>query len=126
MSQCTIDNFSGEVQKILDQMVKDAERASDDTVKAVATKATKIVKENAPVRTGEYKKSIKKKQTEKDHHRSQYTVYADAPHYRRAHFLENGHQTKDGGRVPAHPHFAKGQEYAAQEIVNEFEKNFKK
>lgn len=126
MSQCTIDNFSDEVQKILDEMAKDAERASDETVKSVATKAVKVIKENAPVRTGEYKRSIKKKQTEKGHHRSQYTVYSEDPHYRRAHLLENGHQTKNGGRVPGHPHFAKGQEMASKEIITEFEKNFKK
>lgn len=98
------------------------EKAIDETGEAVA----EAVKNAAPERTGEYKKSIffgfrsygKKGQ-------SKAYVYSEAPHYRLTHLLEFGHASRSGGRVEPSPltgHWEQGQRLAEKEL----EKNFKK
>ena len=108
-------------------------KATDEQVREsiieVAQKATEITRSAGDYkdRTGKYRKSIThdKLKTDKTH---QYhvTIYVKGQEYRLTHLLEFGHQTRKGGRttkpnkqtdVKAYPHFAKGEQYAEDQLV---------
>lgn len=111
------------IQEALDEVRREANKACDETVDEISKEVLKEVKDNAPVRTGAYKKSIKRKKTKKTENDIEYTIYSETPNL--PHLLEHGHQTVNGGRTRAFPHFSKGQELANQRIEEEFKKKFK-
>ena len=113
--------FESTINSILAEY-KDAVNA--DVVKVterVAKQAVANVKAKAPVRTGEYRKSIKKRPIVKAENYAKTVVYADAPHYRLTHLLEFGHQKLNGGRTNAYPHW----EDAEMQAIRDFEKQLR-
>lgn len=88
-SERVITGVKKEAKKSMDQLVKD-------------TKAT------APVgnRKKHYRDSIKSKKVAENDRSVSYMWYVDGADYRLSHLLENGHASRNGGRV-AGTHFIK-------------------
>ncbi|UNT96728.1 HK97 gp10 family phage protein [Allobaculum mucilyticum] len=127
--KATIDTLGDSIALVLEDCVRQANKANDETLDQISKEALKVVKENAPAREngGIYKKGLKRKKTKDERDELQYTLYAGGKESSLSHLVENGHLTRNGeSTVPGKPHFAKGQEYAAKEIEAVFIKNYRK
>lgn len=127
--KATIDTLGDSIALVLEDRVRQANKANDETLDQISKEALKVVKENAPAREngGIYKKGLKRKKTKDERDDLQYTLYASGKESSLSHLVENGHLTRNGeSTVPGKPHFAKGQEYAAKEIEAVFIKNYRK
>ena len=127
--KATIDTLGDSIALVLEDCVRQANKANDETLDQISKEALKVVKENAPAREngGIYKKGLKRKKTKDERDELQYTLYASGKESSLSHLLENGHLTRNGETtVSGKPHFAKGQEYAAKEIEAVFIKNYRK
>lgn len=127
--RATIDTLGDSITLVLEDCVRQANKANDETLNQISKEALNVVKENAPAREngGIYKKGLKRKKTKDERDELQYTLYASGKESSLSHLLENGHLTRNGeSTVPGKPHFAKGQEYAAKEIEAVFIKNYRK
>lgn len=127
--KATIDTLGDSIALVLEDCVRQANKANDETLDQISKEALKVVKENAPAREngGIYKKGLKRKKTKDERDDLQYTLYASGKESSLSHLVENGHLTRNGeSTVPGKPHFAKGQEYAAKEIEAVFIKNYRK
>lgn len=115
------------VREALDDVARIAHGACEETLDAISKEALKIAKENAPVSTpngGNYKKSLKRTKLKTDGEVSGYRIHSTESI---SHLLENGHLTRNGSMtVPGKKHFLPAQEYAADAIEQEFQKNYQK
>jgi hypothetical protein len=98
---------------------------SNEVMKECVTETSKSVKkeiqENAPVRTGKYKKSWASKKV-KENANSLTMVVHSRDRYQIAHLLEHGHAKRGGGRVAAIPHIAPAEQRGAEELVSRIER----
>ena len=98
---------------------------SNEVMKECVTETSKSVKkeiqENAPVRTGKYKKSWAAKKV-KENANSLIMVVHSRARYQIAHLLEHGHAKRGGGRVAAIPHIAPAEQRGAEELVSRIER----
>lgn len=98
---------------------------SNEVMKECITETSKSVKkeiqENAPIRTGKYKKSWAAK-TVKENANSLTMVIHSRDRYQIAHLLEHGHAKRGGGRVAAIPHIAPAEQRGAEELVSRIER----
>ena len=116
----SIDNLSEAISReltiygtnVIEGVKKEAKKSMDQLVKD--TRAT------APVgrRKKHYKSSIKSKKTRETDREIEYTWFVDGSNYRLSHLLENGHATRNGGRVPG-THFIKN---ASDPILEDYTK----
>ena len=98
---------------------------SNEVMKECVTETSKSVKkeiqENAPIRTGKYKKSWAAKKV-KENRNSLTIVVHSRDKYQIAHLLERGHAKWAGGRVAAIPHIAPAEQRGAEELVSRIER----
>lgn len=101
---------------------------SNEVMKECVTETSKSVKkeiqENAPVRTGKYKKSWAAKKV-KENANSLVMVVHSRDRYQISHLLEHGHAKRGGGRVAAIPHVAPAEQRGAEELVSRIERGFR-
>lgn len=120
----TIGNLASAIMEGLDEYAEDASEGVKTAVKNAAKTVRDQVKENAPVKSGQYKKSWSTKNTEESSTKLEVTVYS-RNRYQLAHLLEHGHAKRGGGRVSAKPHIADAEEAGIRELEKEIERCLK-
>lgn len=108
---------------IMEGLQEYADLATDDLKKAVkkaGDEAKKDIQNNAPVKTGAYKKSWAVKTTKETSNAMEVVVHS-RNRYQLAHLLEFGHGKRGGGRTRAFPHIAPAEQRAAELLEREVE-----
>ena len=108
---------------IMEGLQEYADLATDDlkaAVKKAGDSAKKDIQENAPVKTGAYKKSWTVKTTKETSNAMEVVVHSKN-RYQLAHLLEFGHAKRNGGRTKAIPHIAPAEKKAAELLEKEVE-----
>lgn len=108
---------------IMEGLQEYADLATDDLKKAVkkaGDEAKKDIQNNAPVKTGTYKKSWTVKTTKETSNAMEVVVHSKN-RYQLAHLLEFGHAKRGGGRTRAFPHIAPAEQRAAELLEREVE-----
>lgn len=113
-----VDELSETINQELDNYNRDVVDGIKKQAKESMDKLVKVTKETAPKRRPRYYKHITSKQTKNDRFGTEYTWYVKGNEYRLSHLLENGHATRNGGRVQG-THFIKK---ASDPILEEYEK----
>lgn len=93
-------------------------------VKKAGNEAKKDIQNNAPVKTGAYKKSWAVKTTKETSNAMEVVVHSKN-RYQLAHLLEFGHAKRGGGRTRAFPHIAPAEAAAAELLEKEVERALK-
>lgn len=113
-----IDKLSDEIMKGL---IEYKDLVADDVksiVKKVGNDTKNEIKNNAPKRTGAYKKSWSVKTMKENSNALTVTVHSKN-RYRLTHLLEKGHAKRGGGRTKAIPHIGPAEEKAIKELYDE-------
>ena len=108
---------------IMEGLQEYADLATDDLKKAVkkaGDEAKKDIQNNAPVKTGAYKKSWTVKTTKETSNAMEVVVHS-RNRYQLAHLLEFGHAKRGGGRTRAFQHIAPAEQRAAELLEREVE-----
>ena len=108
---------------IMEGLQEYADLATDDLKKAVkkaGDEAKKDIQNNAPVKTGAYKKSWTVKTTKETSNAMEVVVHSKN-RYQLAHLLEFGHAKRGGGRTRAFLHIAPAEQRAAELLEREVE-----
>ena len=112
---------------IMEGLQEYADLATDDlkaAVKKAGNEAKKDIQNNAPVKTGAYKKSWTVKTTKETSNAMEVVVHSKN-RYQLAHLLEFGHAKRNGGRTRAFPHIAPAEAKAAELLEKEVERALK-
>lgn len=101
MANIEIGGLSEAINRELSICSRDVTNIVKQEAKSHMSDLVKKTKKTAPVgsRQKHYKDSIKSKKTSENDRGASYTWYVEGSDYRLSHLLENGHATRDGGRV---------------------------
>lgn len=115
-----IDDLTDAINRELTIYSHEVTEIIKDEANSHMKELVKKTKETAPVgnRNKHYRDNISSKKTSDNDRGATYTWYVKGSDYRLSHLLENGHATKDGGRVEG-THFI---EKASEPILADFEK----
>ena len=117
----TADNLGEAIAEILDEYGDEVQKDMDDVVKDVGKAGVKAIKSASGVfgGTGKYRKGWTS-QTDTERYGSTVTIYNRTPGL--PHLLENGHAKRGGGRVPGKTHIPP----VEQELIKQFEEQIEK
>ncbi|HEM4925444.1 TPA: HK97 gp10 family phage protein [Streptococcus suis] len=115
-----VDDLAKTIQKELEQYHRLTNEQLKETVREVGKETKEVVKENAPVKSGDYRKSWAVKVVNESAD-SLHLVVHSKDSYQLTHLLEFGHAKRNGGRTKAIPHIGD----AEQKAVQSFEKKVK-
>lgn len=128
MADISIDNLAEAINEEVAKYGKAIKEETKKLIRDAGKRALEETKARAPVRTGDYQKSIRVTYNQKEagvistgESAGYALIYAQAPHYRLTHLLENGHALRQGGRARAFPHWSYG-EQAAEETLDQLPK----
>lgn len=106
-----IDELYSEIARSLSSEVQEIEESVDIAANMVTKELLSDIREDSPVRTGEYKKGWKRKKL-----KYAYVVY-NSKKPERTHLLERGHLKRGGnGRVSAIPHIEPNEKRAVEKF----------
>lgn len=117
----TVDKMSDAIMAGLKEYADLATDTVKEAVKDSAKTVKKEIQENAPKRTGRYRKSWTSKKTAENSNSMTVTVYSK-DRYQIAHLLEHGHAKRGGGRVAGREHIAPAEEKGKQEFLRKIER----
>lgn len=117
----TVDKMSDAIMAGLKEYADLATDTVKEAVKDSAKTVKKEIQENAPKRTGRYRKSWTSKKTTENSNSMTVTVYSK-DRYQIAHLLEHGHAKRGGGRVAGREHIAPAEEKGKQELLRKIER----
>ena len=104
-----------QMQKLLEQVDKDIQKAMDESMKQVAKESVSKLKSSSPRKTGKYARGWTTKQIDKNG-----IVVHNSKHYQLTHLSENGHviRNKYGtyGRTSVIKHFQPVEQWASDEL----------
>lgn len=104
-----------QMQKLLEQVDKDIQKAMDESMKQVAKESVSKLKSSSPRKTGKYARGWTTKQIDKNG-----IVVHNSKHYQLTHLLENGHviRNKYGtyGRTSGIKHIQPVEQWASDEL----------
>lgn len=120
-----IDDLAKAVMKELesysDHLMDDIKR----DVKEVATSCRDKIRQNSPVKTGDYRKGWSSRVAFENNQDIRMEVY-NKTDYQLTHLLEHGHAKTGGGRVPGKPHIKPAADWAEEQLVKKVEVSVKK
>ena len=116
-----IDDLTKTINSMLSDYSDDVIEETKGVVDKVTKEARKIVRENAPAKTGKYKRSIKSKKVYESLTEKRNAIYSDG-YSGLTHLLENGHAKTNGGRTRAFPHWKQGNDYIVEQLPKQLKK----
>lgn len=116
-----IDDLTKTINGMLSDYSDDVIEETKGVVDKVTKEARKIVRENAPVKTVKYKRSIKSKKVYESLTEKRNAIYSDG-YSGLTHLLENGHAKTNGGRTRAFPHWKQGNDYIVEQLPKQLKK----
>ncbi len=120
----TVDHLAEAVMKGLTEYADASTELVKQSVQQVSKEVKKEISENAPKRTGAYKKSWATKKIKETSNSLTMTVHSKN-RYQIAHLLEHGHAKRGGGRVAARPHIAPAEENGVTSLQEKIERGLK-
>lgn len=120
----TVDHLAEAVMKGLTEYADASTELVKQSVQQVSKEVKKEISENAPKRTGAYKKSWANKKIKETSNSLTMTVHSKN-RYQIAHLLEHGHAKRGGGRVAARPHIAPAEENGVTSLQEKIERGLK-
>ncbi|WP_044294495.1 HK97 gp10 family phage protein [Robinsoniella peoriensis] len=107
------------------QSISDYANLSNEVMKECVADVSKSIKkdirDNAPVKSGRYKKSWTAAKQQENANTLTMVVHS-RNRYQIAHLLEHGHVKRGGGRVQAIPHIAPAEQRGGLELVSKIER----
>lgn len=119
-----IDQMAAAIMEGLTEYADVSTELVKKCVEETSKEVKKDISDNAPKRTGAYKKSWAAKKTAENANSITMTVHSKN-RYQLAHLLEHGHAKRGGGRVAAIPHIAPAEEKAASSLQSKIERGLK-
>lgn len=116
--KCSIDEMNDVIMKELNEYADLAANDMKTAVKSAAKTVQSEIKENAPVRTGAYKKSWTTKKVKEDSTTLDMVIHS-SNRYQIAHLLEHGHAKRGGGRVPGVAHIKPAEEKGVKQLTED-------
>lgn len=125
--KATIDSLDAAIKEQLESFNAEVTKAANESFEETAAEAVQMLKQGGPYqeRTGKYTKDwasdIRGSRTSAVSGLQGYSVY-NKKHYQLTHLLENGHQSRKGGRVKAFSHIAPVNDQVAQMAAEKIER----
>lgn len=110
-----------ELESYSDRLTEDIKR----DVKEVAAGCRDKIRQNSPVKTGDYRKGWSSRIAFENNQDIRMEVY-NKTNYQLTHLLEHGHAKTGGGRVPGKPHIKPAADWAEEQLVKKVEVSVKK
>lgn len=120
----SIDKLASTIMEGLEEYKELQTENLKKAVKKAGNTVKKEIEDNAPVKSGTYKKSWAVKKT-KETSNSLTVVVHSKNRYQLAHLLEKGHALRNGGRSKAIPHIKPAEEVGISQLEEDIERSLK-
>ena len=116
-----VDQMADALAQTMAEYVGLSNEVMKECVTEVSQSVKKDIQENAPVKTGKYKKSWAAKKVQENANSLAMVVHS-RDRYQIAHLLEHGHAKRGGGRIQGVSHIAPAEGRGAEELAAKIER----